>query len=124
MQVGLRKRELRFGLFELLVQIGGLDHSKLLACLDVRADIRLPAFQVSVGSGENRRFEPGPDFRRQHQTVTISSWRRGNNRHSRDCQLAGVSRGRTALTPAWQKAQQESRDDSDRSDGYDYQHTA
>ena len=121
MQVRLRKSQLGFGLFKLLVQIGGLNHSKLLPCLYMRADIRIPALQVSVGSSKNGGFEPGPDLRRQHQTITIRSWCGRDNRHRRDGQLGGVSGRRTALTPTWQEAEQESRDEYQRDNGSDDQ---
>src|SRR6266568_2644418 len=41
----------------------------------------------------------------------IGSWCGRDNRYRWDGQLARIGRGRTALTPARQKAEQESRDD-------------
>ena len=90
MEVGLGKSDLRFGLFELLVQIRRLDLRQQLSGTHVRADVGVPPAQVAVGARVHRRVGERFHRPRQYQFAGQRALRRVNHAHAGDGALLGV----------------------------------
>ena len=65
LMIGPHARERRFGLTELLIEIGSVDGGQHLPGLHRRPDVVVPALHISVHSRENRRPAKGLDIARQ-----------------------------------------------------------
>src|SRR5258707_4564841 len=71
--IGPHARQRRFGLPELLIEIGSVDGGQHLSGLHHRPDVVVPALHISVHPRENRRPVKGLDIARQRQRLMAAA---------------------------------------------------
>src|SRR6185437_827888 len=119
-EVGIGLRDFGFGLGQLLVQFRRVNLGEQLAGGHVLADVDIPAFQITAGAREDRRFHIRLHFSRERHAQLGFAGRRRNDGHVLRRILHGFARQGAAGNHARHQANSQSndnQDDGDNSDG-------
>src|ERR1700730_9994060 len=92
-------------MLQLLVDFRRRDYCEKLAFFDMRPYIKVPMFQITVRSRENRRRDIRLDVSRQHNLLRRCGLLRLNNRNGGYRQIRGFSAQRGACVDALENAE-------------------